>query len=210
MTSTEDLRQYAQVLANAGHLRPEERQVVMERIDAAPYVAKRPPEPAFTPMPPPPQRDAKRSIRKATAWTLVVLAVLIGAGWAILSAYGLASLEASARIVILGADCSASGYSDANQIVVRNPKGDEVAFADLARDKESAGYCVYKGVVKISDDSEYFNVGSRSEIRAGIRMTRAEISKGIDLTIGECPSPPDLSDDVSVACSAWVLAGGPP
>lgn len=76
MISTEDLQQYAQALANAGHLGPEERDVVMERIAAAPYIPRQ-------------QQPAPTGpvARQRTMWTPIMavlagLIVLVGLGWA--------------------------------------------------------------------------------------------------------------------------------
>jgi len=84
MTSTEELKRYAQALANAGHLGPEERQVVMERIDAAPYVANRPAVPTHAQMSAPEPRRRSVPPWGIVAGLLAVIALAVGGTWVVI------------------------------------------------------------------------------------------------------------------------------
>ncbi len=226
-------------LREAGFLSPDEHEVVLERIAAseprtslplmAPPVGQPaplpppstaptapplpPPAPAAAPNPQPVSRPlvvTARPKRSTQPYIVCGLLISVVAGALIWFATRTETITAKVSMVVLGDDCSSTGYGDVDQVVVKNSKGDEVAFADLDVADEGSGHCAYEGSIDITDKSTYFIVGSRSETRSGLRLTRSEVKQGIELSIGECVSDldvafDDVDTDASADCFAYML-----
>lgn len=166
-----------------------------------------PPWNAPRPSTPTTAKHSTRSKRSKNLVALVVgIALIVG-----IAAFGFAQLSgrnrftAQVAVAVLGADCDDPGYSDMDQIVVVNPAGDEVAYADLTVADEGGAYCHYVGDVTIGDDSKYFRIQSRRESRAALRFNREEAMDGMDLSIGDCDGY-DVSSSDTLECLEFVIA----
>lgn len=95
---------------------------------------------------------------------------------------------------VRGEDCSYAPYADLRTIVVTNPSGEEVGYADLRPDVDEMGFCRWTGEVTVSDASDYYLVSSRSTQRAPLRMSHTQVELlGIHVSVGSCDDAPSGS-----------------
>lgn len=138
---------------------------------------------------------SRKTVLAVAMGALVAIGAFIGA----LLWSGGSSFTTSMQITVLGSGCTDDSYDDVGQLVVKEPDGDEIAFADLAITKDGDGsYCVRSGEVEIDSEADYFLISSRSSLRSPIRETRAEMEKGVELSVGDC--------EMDTACLGWLLA----